>query len=161
MHPMNRNYSSRSAPGALLIIILVAVGWVHRTTAVANVALQSAFSCRYIGDDDGGGDVMNDSDNGVRPYASTPYPANLPSGDCLSETVYALYKPRGVLSSARDSDPNRRTLTDVMIKAGVPTLPGHVGRLDAPTSGLILVTSHGLLMRGECHFFVVNYNIMF
>ena len=49
----------------------------------------------------------------------------LPSGR-LSPTyvrelppTYALYKPRGVLSAASDSNPNRRTLTDVMLAAGV------------------------------------------
>ena len=63
-----------------------------------------------------------------------------------SAITYAIHKPRGVLSAARDANPHRRTLTDVMVSAGVEPLPGHVGRLDLETSGLILVTADGLLL---------------
>ena len=63
-----------------------------------------------------------------------------------SAVTYAIHKPRGVLSAARDANPHRRTLTDVMVAAGVEPLPGHVGRLDLETSGLILVTADGLLL---------------
>ena len=86
--------------------------------------------------------------------ALTSYNARLPRadlacGDCLAETTYAICKPRGVLSATRPppGEPQRRTLTDLMIDAGVAPLPGHVGRLDADTSGLILVTAHSLLNR--------------
>ena len=65
--------------------------------------------------------------------------------ECTAVT-YAIHKPRGVLSAARDANPRRRTLTDVMVAAGVKPLPGHVGRLDLETSGLILVTADGLLL---------------
>ena len=61
--------------------------------------------------------------------------------------VYAIHKPRNVLSAVSDANPNRRTLTDVMVAAGVTPLPGHVGRLDAETSGLMLVTDDTLLLR--------------
>ena len=63
-----------------------------------------------------------------------------------SAVTYAIHKPRGVLSAARDANPHRRTLTDVMVTAGVEPLPGHVGRLDLETSGLILVTADSLLL---------------
>ena len=63
-----------------------------------------------------------------------------------SAVTYAIHKPRGVLSAARDANPHRRTLTDVMVAAGVEPLPGHVGRLDLETSGLILVTADSLLL---------------
>ena len=63
-----------------------------------------------------------------------------------SAVTYAIHKPRGVLSAARDANPHRRTLTDVMLTAGVEPLPGHVGRLDLETSGLILVTADSLLL---------------
>lgn len=63
-----------------------------------------------------------------------------------SAVTYAIHKPRGVLSAARDANPHRRTLTDVMVTAGVEPLPGHVGRLDLDTSGLILVTADSLLL---------------
>ena len=63
-----------------------------------------------------------------------------------SAITSAIHKPRGVLSAAKDANPHRRTLTDVMLAAGVQPLPGHVGRLDLETSGLILVTADGLLL---------------
>ena len=64
-------------------------------------------------------------------------------------TTYAIHKPRNVLSATGGValDGSRRNLTDVMLAAGVEPLPGHVGRLDAETSGLILVTSDSLLLR--------------
>lgn len=74
--------------------------------------------------------------------------ADVPSGDCLEEPTYAIFKPRNVLSATgvdTSKGQRRRTLTDVMVDAGVQPLPGHVGRLDLETSGLILVTAHGLL----------------
>ena len=65
----------------------------------------------------------------------------------VTAITYAIHKPRNVLSAASDANPNRRTLTDVMIAAGVAPLSGHVGRLDAETSGLMLVTDDTLLLR--------------
>ena len=79
----------------------------------------------------------------LRPPACSP--ADVPSGNCLDEPTYAIFKPRNVLSASGADAGRRRTLTDVMRDAGVPPLPGHVGRLDLETSGLILVTAHGLL----------------
>ena len=78
------------------------------------------------------------------PQHQEPVPALIPAvplpPEC-SAVTYAIHKPRGVLSAARDANPRRRTLIDVMIAAGVEPLPGHVGRLDLETSGLILVTA--------------------
>ena len=78
------------------------------------------------------------------PAATRSPPPPLPP-ECDAVT-YAIHKPRGVLSAARDSDPTRRCLTDVMVDAGVAPVAGHVGRLDLDTSGLILVTADGLLL---------------
>ena len=91
----------------------------------------------------------------IHPLAEPSLPAHpryratdTPAGDAIaSETIYAMHKPRGVVSAVRDPDPYRRTLTDVMVAAGVPPLTAHVGRLDAETSGLLLLTSHPLLLR--------------
>ncbi len=91
----------------------------------------------------------------IHPLAEPSLPAHpryratdTPAGDAIaSETIYAMHKPRGVVSAVRDPDPHRRTLTDVMVAAGVPPLTAHVGRLDAETSGLLLLTSHPLLLR--------------
>ena len=78
------------------------------------------------------------------PAATRSPPPPLPP-ECDAVT-YAIHKPRGVLSAARDADPTRRCLTDVMVDAGVAPVAGHVGRLDLDTSGLILVTADGLLL---------------
>ena len=74
---------------------------------------------------------------------------NLPAG-CNAPT-YAIHKPRGVLSitgadTASADVPPRRTLTDLMVAAGLKPLSGHIGRLDLETGGLILVTGDGLLL---------------
>mmetsp|Transcript_51802 Transcript_51802/g.171632 ORF Transcript_51802/g.171632 Transcript_51802/m.171632 type:complete len:282 (+) Transcript_51802:115-960(+) len=62
-----------------------------------------------------------------------------------SSLVYALHKPRGVLSAVGES--RARTLTDLMVGAGVVPLAGHAGRLDKETSGLMLITNHSTLLR--------------
>lgn len=74
---------------------------------------------------------------------------------CLASRVgmaaYALYKPRGVLSAASppSSPPSpRRTLSDLIESAGLAPLSSHVGRLDAESSGLLLVAADSLLLRG-------------
>jgi 23S rRNA pseudouridine2605 synthase len=60
----------------------------------------------------------------------------------LSELVYiALYKPRGVLSTASSTDP-RPTVVD-LVDASERVYP--VGRLDVESEGLILLTNDGQL----------------
>jgi 23S rRNA pseudouridine2605 synthase len=62
-------------------------------------------------------------------------------------TYVAIYKPRGVISAAQSPDP-RPTVRDL-----VP-LPGHlypVGRLDADSEGLILLTNDGELANRLTH----------
>ena len=82
--------------------------------------------------------------------ALIPPPPQGAQRDPLSATTLAIFKPRGVISATGPPSAEqrgRRTLTDVMIAAGVATLSGHIGRLDAETSGLILVTEDSLLLR--------------
>eukprot|EP00961_Rhodomonas_salina_P073775 991270-Rhodomonas_salina.1 len=81
--------------------------------------------------------------------ASTLAATDLPAG--FDAPTYAIYKPRGVLSITGADEASakkvpRRTLTDLMVSAGLKPLPGHVGRLDLETGGLILVTGDGLLL---------------
>jgi 23S rRNA pseudouridine2605 synthase len=61
--------------------------------------------------------------------------------------VYALHKPAGVVSTARDTH-GRRTVVDL-----VPTAQRlyPVGRLDADTTGLILLTNDGDLAHALTH----------
>jgi len=53
---------------------------------------------------------------------------------------YALNKPRGILSTARD-ERGRKTVLDYIVEKGPRLYP--VGRLDKDTSGLIILTNDG------------------
>ena len=61
---------------------------------------------------------------------------------------YALNKPRGVLSTARD-DRGRRTVVDFLPKDAPRCVP--VGRLDLDSEGLILLCNDGPLIAGLLH----------
>ena len=61
------------------------------------------------------------------------------SGAPARHAVYAVHKPAGVVSTARDPG-GRPTVVD-MVKGAGRLYP--VGRLDAPTTGLILLTDDG------------------
>lgn len=61
--------------------------------------------------------------------------------------VYALNKPAGVVSTARD--PQRRPTVVSLVPAGVRLYP--VGRLDIDTTGLILLTNDGELAHRLTH----------
>jgi 23S rRNA pseudouridine2605 synthase len=65
-----------------------------------------------------------------------------------ARVVYALHKPLGVVSTA--SDPHgRRTVVDLVPAEGLRLYP--VGRLDADSSGLILLTNDGELANRLTH----------
>jgi 23S rRNA pseudouridine2605 synthase len=61
--------------------------------------------------------------------------------------VYAVHKPAGVVSTARDTH-GRRTVVD-LVPGGRRLYP--VGRLDADTTGLILLTDDGELANALTH----------
>jgi 23S rRNA pseudouridine2605 synthase len=62
--------------------------------------------------------------------------------------LYALHKPVGVLSTAQDTH-GRRTVLDLVPARGLRLYP--VGRLDADSSGLILLTNDGELANRLTH----------
>ncbi len=62
--------------------------------------------------------------------------------------VIALHKPQGVVSSARDTH-GRPTVVDLVPAGGLRLYP--VGRLDADSSGLILLTNDGELANRLTH----------
>ena len=62
--------------------------------------------------------------------------------------LYALHKPLGVLSTARDTH-GRATVLDLVPAGGLRLYP--VGRLDADSSGLILLTNDGELANRLTH----------
>jgi 23S rRNA pseudouridine2605 synthase len=70
-------------------------------------------------------------------------PVRVPSG----RVVYAVNKPAGVVSTARD--PQRRPTVVSLVPAGVRLYP--VGRLDIDTTGLILLTNDGELAHQLTH----------
>jgi 23S rRNA pseudouridine2605 synthase len=68
--------------------------------------------------------------------------------DPEERVVYALHKPVGVLSTARDTH-GRPTVVGLVPAGGLRLYP--VGRLDADTSGLILLTNDGELAHRLTH----------
>jgi 23S rRNA pseudouridine2605 synthase len=62
--------------------------------------------------------------------------------------VYALHKPAGVVSTAKDTH-GRRTVVELVRSPGTRLYP--VGRLDADTTGLILLTDDGDLANRLTH----------
>jgi 23S rRNA pseudouridine2605 synthase len=62
--------------------------------------------------------------------------------------IWALNKPVGVVSTAKDTH-GRRTVLDLLPKGGHRLYP--VGRLDADTTGLILLTNDGALANRLMH----------
>ena len=68
-------------------------------------------------------------------------------GGAAARVVYALNKPAGVVSTARDTH-GRRTVID-LVSSGERLYP--VGRLDADTTGLILLTNDGDLAYALTH----------
>ena len=65
-----------------------------------------------------------------------------------ARVVYALHKPLGVVSTASDSH-GRPTVVELMPSEGLRLYP--VGRLDADSSGLILLTNDGELANQLTH----------
>jgi 23S rRNA pseudouridine2605 synthase len=70
-----------------------------------------------------------------------------PVGVAAGRVVYAVNKPPGVVSTARD--PQRRPTVVSLAPAGVRLYP--VGRLDIDTTGLILLTNDGELAHRLTH----------
>jgi 23S rRNA pseudouridine2605 synthase len=71
-----------------------------------------------------------------------------PVGAAPRRVVYVLHKPAGVVSTAHDTH-GRPTVVDLVPAAGTRLYP--VGRLDAETTGLILLTNDGALANHLTH----------
>src|SRR3954452_11218329 len=71
-----------------------------------------------------------------------------PVGANPRHVVYAVHKPAGVVSTAHDTH-GRPTVVDLVPDAGTRLYP--VGRLDADTTGLILLTNDGALANHLTH----------
>ena len=94
-----------------------------------------------------GGEVMTDPARDVGDEdAITVYGRPL-GAQAETRVVYALNKPAGVVSTAKDTH-GRRTVVD-LVKTRGRLYP--VGRLDADTTGLILLTDDGALAHKLTH----------
>lgn len=71
-----------------------------------------------------------------------------PLPDAETQRYYALHKPRGVVSTARD-DRGRRTVVDFLPPEAGRCVP--VGRLDRESEGLLLLSNDGPLIDGLLH----------
>jgi 23S rRNA pseudouridine2605 synthase len=71
-----------------------------------------------------------------------------PVGAAPRPVVYAVHKPAGVVSTAHDTH-GRPTVVELVPEAGTRLYP--VGRLDADTTGLILLTNDGALANHLTH----------
>jgi len=93
------------------------------------------------------GQVVRDPARDVSDASSVSLDGKPLSG-AESRTVYLLHKPTGVLSTASDTH-GRRTVVELLGEQGLRLYP--VGRLDADSSGLILLTNDGDLAHRVTH----------
>jgi 23S rRNA pseudouridine2605 synthase len=94
-----------------------------------------------------GGEVVNDPARDVD-AESTVTVDGRPLRGPEPRAIYAVNKPLGVLSTARDTH-GRGTVLDLLAESKLRLYP--VGRLDADSSGLILLTNDGELANRLTH----------
>jgi 23S rRNA pseudouridine2605 synthase len=93
------------------------------------------------------GDTVTDPARDVDQHSHVALDGKLLSGP-EPRVVYALHKPVGVISTARDTH-GRRTVLELLPARGLRLYP--VGRLDLDSSGLILLTNDGELANRLTH----------
>jgi 23S rRNA pseudouridine2605 synthase len=93
------------------------------------------------------GDVVLDPARDVDDSSSVAVDGS-PLGGAEATVVYALNKPVGVVSTTKDTH-GRPTVVDLVAEEKARLYP--VGRLDADTSGLILLTNDGALAHRLTH----------
>jgi len=94
-----------------------------------------------------GGEVVTDPARDVDELSQVAVGGHVLTGE-EERVVLMLNKPAGVVSTARDTH-GRRTVLDMVPRKGSRLYP--VGRLDADTTGLILLTNDGELANKLTH----------
>jgi len=94
------------------------------------------------------GEIVTDPARGVTGAETIAVDGEALAHRAPQRLVYAVHKPGGVVSTAHDPQ-GRRTVVDLL--PGVSTRLYPVGRLDADTTGLILVTNDGELANRLTH----------
>ncbi len=115
----------------------------HAGVASRRASEQLVFSGRVTVGDEVVRDPARDVDGSV-PVAVDGRPVRVSAGQ---KAVYAVHKPRGVVSTARD--PQGRPTVVSLVPSARRLYP--VGRLDAETTGLILLTDDGELAHRLTH----------
>lgn len=95
-----------------------------------------------------GGVIVTDPAHGVEDDTQDVAVDNQPVGIKDDKSVWLVHKPAGVVSTAKDTH-NRPTVVDMIDNPGTRLYP--VGRLDADTTGLILLTDDGDLANRLTH----------
>jgi 23S rRNA pseudouridine2605 synthase len=95
-----------------------------------------------------GGEVIRDPARDVSADQEIALDGAPVAGQPSELVVFALHKPAGVVSTARDTH-GRPTVVDLVAAPGLRLYP--VGRLDAETTGLILLTNDGDLANRLTH----------
>jgi 23S rRNA pseudouridine2605 synthase len=94
-----------------------------------------------------GGEVVTDPARDVDEHSGVAVDGRS-LGGAQKRVVYALNKPRGVVSTAKDTH-GRRTVIDLVPRSSARLYP--VGRLDADSTGLLLLTNDGDLANHLMH----------
>ena len=115
----------------------------HAGVASRRASEQLVFAGRVTVGDEVVRDTARDVDGSV-PVAVDGRPVRVSAGQ---KAVYAVHKPRGVVSTARD--PQGRPTVVSLVPSARRLYP--VGRLDAETTGLILLTDDGELAHRLTH----------
>ncbi len=118
---------------------------IARSGVASRRGAESLVEARRVAVD---GEIVTDLSRRVDPREQAVTVDGKPLPDSEPLRYYALHKPRGVLSTARD-DRGRPTVVDLLPEGAPRCVP--VGRLDLDSEGLMLLTNDGPLITALLH----------